>query len=146
MALKLPFQGSVYKWPIIGQKIMDAINWHSDPSAICPVCQLPRGHHYNAFCVSAKGMCPSYDYSMALKDAVPVPGPDQPLGRYGVRIIYAPDGTWKFADPSEATPASTCHQVKDKVGAPINDHVCPTCRNDRCSKTEKSCWKCGGKL
>ncbi len=28
----------------------------------------------------------------------------------------------------------------------INDHVCPSCNNDRCSKTEKSCWKCGNLL
>lgn len=28
----------------------------------------------------------------------------------------------------------------------INNHTCPSCGNDRCSKTEKSCWKCGGKL
>jgi hypothetical protein len=28
----------------------------------------------------------------------------------------------------------------------INDHTCPTCKNDRCSKTEKSCWKCGNSL
>ncbi len=33
------------------------------------------------------------------------------------------------------------------INAPaINNHTCPTCRNDRCSKTEKSCWKCGSKL
>lgn len=25
----------------------------------------------------------------------------------------------------------------------INDHVCPSCKNDKCSKAEKSCWKCG---
>lgn len=28
----------------------------------------------------------------------------------------------------------------------VNDHTCPSCRNDKCSKTEKSCWKCGGDL
>ena|SRR6266446_1680116 len=28
----------------------------------------------------------------------------------------------------------------------VNDHTCPTCKNDRCSKSEKSCWKCGGLL
>lgn len=30
--------------------------------------------------------------------------------------------------------------------AAVNDHVCPTCRNDRCSKIEKTCWKCGSPL
>jgi hypothetical protein len=29
---------------------------------------------------------------------------------------------------------------------PTNDYTCPSCKNDRCSKTEKSCWKCGNKL
>jgi hypothetical protein len=28
----------------------------------------------------------------------------------------------------------------------VNDHTCPTCKNDHCSKTEKSCWKCGSNL
>ena len=28
----------------------------------------------------------------------------------------------------------------------INDHICPSCKNDRVSKSEASCWKCGGKL
>lgn len=30
--------------------------------------------------------------------------------------------------------------------AAINDHVCPTCKNNRCSKTEKKCWLCGNPL
>ena len=28
----------------------------------------------------------------------------------------------------------------------INDHVCPTCKNKRCSKSELVCWRCGNKL
>lgn len=28
----------------------------------------------------------------------------------------------------------------------INNHICPHCKNDRVSKTEKSCWLCGGLL
>lgn len=28
----------------------------------------------------------------------------------------------------------------------INNHVCPTCKNNRVSKTENSCWSCGNKL
>lgn len=30
--------------------------------------------------------------------------------------------------------------------APINDHVCPTCKNDKCSLAEVTCWKCGNPL
>ena len=29
------------------------------------------------------------------------------------------------------------------TGAPINDYVCKACRNEKCSRTEKSCWRCG---
>lgn len=28
----------------------------------------------------------------------------------------------------------------------INDHICPGCGNNKCSKTERTCWKCGGTL
>jgi hypothetical protein len=28
----------------------------------------------------------------------------------------------------------------------VNNHHCPSCNNDRVSKNEKSCWKCGGSL
>jgi hypothetical protein len=28
----------------------------------------------------------------------------------------------------------------------VNDHICPTCGNDRVSKNENSCWKCGNSL
>lgn len=28
----------------------------------------------------------------------------------------------------------------------INDHTCPHCGNTACSKSEQSCWKCGGSL
>jgi len=31
-------------------------------------------------------------------------------------------------------------------GVAINDHVCPVCGNNRCSKTEKICWRCGNSL
>lgn len=28
----------------------------------------------------------------------------------------------------------------------INDYTCTTCGNNRCSRTEASCWKCGAKI
>lgn len=30
--------------------------------------------------------------------------------------------------------------------SPINDHTCTQCGNNACSKTEKSCWKCGAAI
>lgn len=41
-------------------------------------------------------------------------------------------GNQKAAVTKASTPAKA-----------INDYVCPACKNDKCSKTEKSCWKCG---
>ena len=126
---------------------MDPTEWHSDSEALCPVCGFPRGHHYNAFCPTSKGTNPSYDYGPGgLKDAVPVLGPSQPRGRYGVPIDYHPDGSWEYSTDTVITKTTSCNAVKANVGAPINDHVCPHCRNDRVSKVEASCWRCGGKL
>lgn len=28
----------------------------------------------------------------------------------------------------------------------VNNHVCPTCKNNRCSRSERICWRCGGAL
>lgn len=28
----------------------------------------------------------------------------------------------------------------------INDHICPSCKNNRCNKSEKTCWRCGNSL
>lgn len=28
----------------------------------------------------------------------------------------------------------------------VNNHVCPSCGNNRVNKDERSCWKCGGSL
>lgn len=37
------------------------------------------------------------------------------------------------------------HNLNDKAPA-INNHICPTCKNNRCSKSESICWRCGNKL
>ena len=35
----------------------------------------------------------------------------------------------------------------ETIPAPaINNHICPCCKNDRVSKSERTCWKCGGAL
>ncbi len=28
----------------------------------------------------------------------------------------------------------------------VNDFICPSCKNDRCSRSEKICWRCGNSL
>jgi hypothetical protein len=56
----------------------------------------------------------------------------------GVRISPLPQlgaiykSPWSLQETKAAKPEKA-----------INDYVCPGCRNDKCSKTEKSCWKCG---
>lgn len=46
---------------------------------------------------------------------------------------------------SEVSDVSTNSNVISPTQV-VNDHTCLSCGNTRCSKTEKSCWKCGGKL
>lgn len=41
-----------------------------------------------------------------------------------------------FPDSPTSTPVATSAAV-------INDHTCTQCNNTSCSKTEKSCWRCG---
>lgn len=36
--------------------------------------------------------------------------------------------------------------VEAEKAPAINNHCCPHCRNDKVSKDERSCWKCGGNL
>lgn len=111
---------------------MDQLEWQRDYDALCPICLRTRGEHYNGYCPLPNGLPPSTRLDKGM--LMPVAGPDQPRGRWGVPITYG------------NTQAPTCAPMKDKVSAPINDHICPTCKNDRCSLPEVTCWKCGGKL
>jgi hypothetical protein len=113
---------------------MDPKEWQSDYSLICPVCQIRRGAHYNGYCPRPDGLPPSTKVVPVGQtfELVPISGPDQPRGRWGIPIIYG-----------NAPIAQT--KNKDSNGL-VNNHVCPTCKCDRVSKVEKSCWRCGGKL
>ena len=58
-------------------------------------------------------------------------------------------GSWMRADRFELATAISERVSKDIVidsAIAINDCTCPTCKNDRCSSTEKTCWRCGGNL
>jgi hypothetical protein len=46
----------------------------------------------------------------------------------------------------DAAATQAIYDALTTASKPINDHVCPSCGNDKVSKTERSCWKCGGKL
>lgn len=41
---------------------------------------------------------------------------------------------------------SSTTKINDVSAQTINNHICSTCGNNRCNTSEKSCWKCGGKL
>jgi hypothetical protein len=41
---------------------------------------------------------------------------------------------------------SVTSKVKSEPAVAVNDHTCPTCKNNRCSRSEVNCWKCGNKL
>jgi predicted RNA-binding Zn-ribbon protein involved in translation (DUF1610 family) len=45
-----------------------------------------------------------------------------------------------------AVHTNTVRAAQKNNSVAINDHVCPACGNDRVSKREKSCWKCGNSL
>lgn len=61
------------------------------------------------------------------------------LGEYEVRAIDSNDGI-------SSIELKDLKPVHDPKAPAINDHVCPHCQNDRVSKSEPSCWRCGGKL
>lgn len=63
------------------------------------------------------------------------------FGSYEVRVIRPDDSS--FPIPTQSIkPTST--PVQPSVA--INDHTCRTCRNDRVSRSEKTCWRCGHTL
>lgn len=48
---------------------------------------------------------------------------------------------FQFLDePKSSTPIQSSQAPVDTV---VNDHVCVSCKNTACNKSEKSCWKCG---
>ncbi len=57
------------------------------------------------------------------------------------------DGLVSLYDVLEIQLAEPLKQVvvSTTMGA-VNDHVCATCGNDRCSRTERSCWRCGAPI
>lgn len=63
--------------------------------------------------------------------ACPCGIPTKSCTRHGADL---PEETISLPAPLKAT------------AAVVNDHVCPSCGNDRCSKQERSCWKCGNRL
>jgi len=69
-----------------------------------------------------------------------------PNSRYDKDLCSDLDAFIKEQFVDEKITGAISAVVKPSVMSPVNDHICPHCRNDRVSKTEKSCWRCGEKL
>lgn len=114
---------------MIDQKIKsDTPNVPDKYDVVCINCGAKFGDHY---CEVILGFnyhpglktiwdCPIYDYDVGLTR----PSPEEHVG-------------W-FIDPKDVDAVQS--------GQPVNDYTCPIIKNNRCSKSEKLCWKCGNKL
>lgn len=74
---------------------------------------------------------------------VEVPGTDLKLGLNIFRSRQPQ--TIPFVGLAEAI-AQVMQAPVTSAAVTINDHTCPGCHNTKCSKSEKTCWKCGGAL
>lgn len=67
-----------------------------------------------------------------------------------MEVPFDPTASIKLSKYYKATLTNKCPPpvaiVCDPNAPAVNDHVCPTCKNTRCSKTEKTCWRCGNNL
>lgn len=54
------------------------------------------------------------------------------------------DNFWTLETVAEDKTINT--RVLANDGVAVNDHVCPTCHNNKCSLTEINCWLCGNPL
>lgn len=52
----------------------------------------------------------------------------------------------RFQAVDDVATVASPPQATQTTSPAINNHTCPTCQNNRCSKAERICWKCGGNL
>ena len=53
---------------------------------------------------------------------------------------------WREVNMKPASGQSIATAIGHNTSVPINDFTCPTCQNNRCSTSEKTCWLCGNLL
>jgi hypothetical protein len=69
---------------------------------------------------------------------------ENPFGIY-VSHSFSMDTSMCISSDDDVEVTNDCAGVHKQTIA-MNDHTCPSCGNDKCSKAEKSCWKCGATL
>jgi len=69
---------------------------------------------------------------------------DDAFGSCITRSFYTEtDGCARVIGMKQSQPGDMLGFPKPAVAIPADDHTCIQCQNPKCSKTEKSCWKCG---
>jgi hypothetical protein len=86
-------------------------------------------------CEETQGQFWDNPFSMGVQRSLEfdVGGCDQQLSRIG-----------SLAKKVQTITAQPC--TGKVISAPVNDHTCVCCGNTACSKSEKSCWKCGSQI
>src|ERR1700723_4317223 len=109
----------------------------------------------NPFHVGQKVRCInilSRDYSLVVGEIYTVMACGMLLNTHTIQVAYS-DGNivsrsdthhW-YVSRFEAVSSGSVVQPSIPTVA-VNDHVCPSCQNNRVSRSEKTCWKCGNPL
>jgi hypothetical protein len=75
---------------------------------------------------------------------------DNPFGICCNRSIFINDtDSEEFSMENLLIMQPQSSKIDSSVSGPtviVDDHVCPACGNTKCSRQEKSCWKCGSSL
>ena len=103
------------------------IDW-ATTSNVCDICNQEEGVHFDGWCgyLDEKGKLQSH-HGFKLQGYHGLrPTKEEVIGRFSFAVLK---------DSSVS--------CNSKCSKPINDFVCPHCKNNRVSKCEKSCWLCG---
>ena len=65
---------------------------------------------------------------------------EEKFNNFEYEIVYQESGEWKAVEIVDAA-----DKIPDSREL-VNDHICPACGNNRCSRSEIKCWRCGNKL
>lgn len=111
---------------------------------------------YTAKCLNCGGTPTQYTGHVQKDHYTVTAGWCRQLCRAEYSVTHPPDGghfgTWEPRMGISDGPvwnsrgSSSDDTLSLPTTAAVNDHTCPSCGNNRCSKAEVKCWKCGGVL